>query len=91
MSARLHCGADDGLRPAGHFLRGPSAERQQEHPGRVHTVEHEMGRPMRQGLGLARASAGDDQQRAGAYAALSQRAAMGGSGPLRRIQGVSRV
>ena len=55
--------AEDARRPPLHLHRRPARERQQQDPLRIGTPAHEVRHAMREGVGLARTGAGDDQQR----------------------------
>ena len=58
-----HDARRDALDPARHLGRGAAREGQQQHAARVGAVDDEMRDPVRQRVGLARAGAGDDQER----------------------------
>ncbi len=53
----------DPFHPPGHLVRRPAREGHQQDAGRVGAAHHQMRHPVRQRVGLARAGAGDDQQR----------------------------
>jgi hypothetical protein len=53
------------LDPACHLGRGPAREGQEHDPARIDAVDDEVPHAVRQRAGLARAGAGDDQQRPG--------------------------
>jgi len=55
----------DQVISARHLRRRPPAEGQQQDAGRLDLIEHEVGDPMRERVGLAGAGAGDDQQGTG--------------------------
>ena len=55
---------DDGLRALDHFLRGATREGQHENARRIHAVQHQVSGTVRQRIGLSRAGAGEDEQRA---------------------------
>ena len=57
--------AGDALDPSRHLGRGAARKRHQQDPPGVGAVDDQMGHPMREGVGLARPRAGDDQQRRG--------------------------
>ncbi|MNT50156.1 hypothetical protein D3C72_1870590 [compost metagenome] len=54
---------DDALDAPSHLRRGAARERQQQDAARIGAGQHQVRDPMRQRIGLARAGAGDDQQR----------------------------
>ena len=56
-------GGDDALDPALHLGRGAAREGHQQEPTRIGPVDDEMGDPMGERVGLARAGAGDDEER----------------------------
>lgn len=60
---------DDAVRAAHHLLRRPAREREQQDPLRRDPVDDQMRDPVREGVGLAGAGAGDDEQRARAPSA----------------------
>ena len=53
----------DPLDPAGHLLGGAAREGEQQDAPRVGAAQDQMGDAMRERVGLARAGAGDDQER----------------------------
>ena len=57
--------ARDPLDPARHLGRGPAGEGQQEDAAGIGAVDDQMGNAMSQGVGLARACPGYDQQGSG--------------------------
>ena len=59
-----HLGGDapDAAR---HLRRGPAGEGQQQYAARIGAVQDQMRHPVRQRVGLARAGAGDDEERRG--------------------------
>ena len=62
----------------GHLRRGAAGEGQQQDAARIGALDHEVGDAVRQRVGLARAGAGDDQQRAavGAVEPVPRRGAL---------------
>ncbi len=56
-------GGDEPARPLQHLARGAAGERQQQDPLRRHALGHQPGDPRAQRRRLARAGAGEDQQR----------------------------
>ena len=69
----------DALDAAGHLAGGAAGEGHQQDAARIGAVDHQMGDAMGEGVGLARAGAGDDQQRTGRRAdadAMLDRAAL---------------
>ena len=64
----VHCAlaqrlADDPFRAARHLHRRPARECEEQDPRRIDALDHELGDAMRQGVGLAGASARDHEQR----------------------------
>src|SRR5580698_5993692 len=68
---------------AGHFGGGSPGERQQQDASWVGPRDDEMRHAMGEGVGLARAGTGDDQER---RAWLAPRDAMDDGGPLGRVE-----
>ena len=56
-------GGEDALGPALHFLRGAPREGEEQHAAGIGALLDQMGDPVRQRLGLARARARDNQER----------------------------
>ena len=57
----------DPLDPADHLACGPARERHQQDAPRIGAIDDQVGDPVRQGVGLARPGAGDDQQGRGRF------------------------
>ena len=62
-AVRRHEGGDDPLDPPRHLRRRAARERQQHDAARIGPLRDQPRHPMRQGRRLARAGAGDDEQR----------------------------
>ena len=60
--------ADDAARAARHLERGAAREGEQQEPLRRAALQHEVRDAVRQGVGLAGAGPGDDEERRGAGA-----------------------
>ena len=56
-------GGQDALGPAFHFLSGAPREGEEEHAVRIEALLDQVGDPMSKCLGLARASARDNEER----------------------------
>ena len=80
------CRRNDALDAAPHLGSGPAGEGQQQDASGIGAVDDQVGDAMRERVGLARAGAGDDQQRAGDVGALGADAVLDGAALL-RIQG----
>ena len=78
-------GGDDALDAALHLGRGPAGEGQQQDAAGIGAVDDQVGDAVGERVGLARAGAGDDQQRAGDVGALARDAVLDGA-PLLRIE-----
>ena len=86
---RRHAGRGQGARhdplyPSGHLVGRPAREGHQQDAAGVGATHHQMRHPVRQRVGLARAGAGDDQQRP---RRLFARAMLGGAA----LVGIERV
>ena len=77
----------DPLDPARHLGGGAARERHQQDAPRIGAVDDQMGDAVRQRVGLARAGAGDDEQRQPRRAVLLPDAVLDGP-PLLRIEGL---
>jgi hypothetical protein len=76
----------DVVRTPAHFSCGTASEREHEDASRVDTVNREMRHTMRQRIRLARARAGDDQQRPRLESLRRHRLAIGDGLALRAVQ-----
>ena len=79
----------DSLRPTEHFLSGATRERQEQDALGRHAFEQQVRDSMRQRVGLARARAGDDQQRTRREAVIRMRSIQGGR-TLSVVQGLTK-
>jgi hypothetical protein len=75
----------DALHAPRHFRRRSARKRHQQDPPRIDPMSNEVGNPVGQCVGLARSSAGDDQQRAGLTTRPARDAVLNGP-PLLRVK-----
>ena len=71
---------------AAHFGGRAARKGKHQNPRRVHPVNDQMGHAIRERIGLARARAGDDEQRSGLESLLRQRLAVGHGLALRSVE-----
>ena len=63
VGALPHDASRDPLHPPRHLGGGAARERHQQNPPRIGAVDDQVRNAMRQGVGLARTGAGDDEER----------------------------
>ena len=88
LAAIRHHLRDNVLGTANHFLRRSARKGQHQDARGIDTIDHQVRGSMGQGVGLARAGTGENQQRTTVHALAGHHGAEGGSALLRGIQRV---